>query len=93
VIAFLNRLFLPFSDALAPDAIPALERTARDLRTREGVTVVFRAVDSLTPAVRHQMLDLPARRAVILFSYLMHSVLDTQRNDERPTFNAADLDD
>ncbi|MBL0058052.1 MAG: hypothetical protein IPP35_02820 [Elusimicrobia bacterium] len=93
VVAFLNRLFLPFSDALAPDAIPELERVARELETGHHTSVVLRAVDSLTPAVRHQMLDLPARRAAILFSYFAHASFGSVGLGDRTTFTAADLDD
>lgn len=93
VVAFLNRLFLPFSDALAPDAIPALERVARELEAGHQTSVILRAVDSLTPALRHQMLDLPARRAAILFSYFTHASFGGAGLGDRTTFTAADLDD
>lgn len=93
IVAFMNRLFLPFSDSFAPDAIPAIEMISREIRARPGETTVLRAVDSLTPAVRHQMLDLPTRRVSILFSTLLHASLGDKVKEERGTFTAADLDD
>lgn len=93
IVAFLNRLFLPFSDVLAPDAIPVIESIVRDLQSQPGDTVFLRAIDSLTPAVRHQMLDLPARRVSILFSYVVHAGVKDAPKEERGTFTAADLDD
>lgn len=93
IVAFMNRLFLPFSDSFAPDAIPAIELISRELRDKPGETTVLRAVDSLTPAVRHQMLDLPTRRVSILFSTLLHASLGDKGKDDRGTFTAADLDD
>lgn len=93
VVAFMNRLFLPFSDAFAPDAVPALDALLRELSAEPGKTTILRAIDSLTPAVRHQMLDLPARRVSILFSALLHTTLGTKAKDERGTFTATDLDD
>jgi hypothetical protein len=93
VVAFMNRLFLPFSDCLAPDAVPAIESIAAQMRAAPAKTTLLRAVDSLTPAVRHQMLDLPMRRVSILFTYLMHGSTEKERNDGRGTFTAADLDD
>ncbi len=93
IVVFMNRLFLPFSDSFAPDAVPAIEMISREIRDNPGKTTVFRAVDSLTPAVRHQMLDLPTRRVSILFSTLLHASLGDKANEERGTFTAADLDD
>ena len=93
VVAFLSRLFLPFSDVLAPDAVPAIEIVARELSHDPGRTTTLRAVDSLTPAVRHQMLDLPARRVSILFSYFVHAAVSEEKGGDRLTFTAKDLDD
>lgn len=93
VVAFMNRLFLPFSDVLASDAVPAIETVARELALDPGRTTTLRAVDSLTPAVRQQMLDLPARRVSILFSYFVHAAVCDELGGDRLTFNAKDLDD
>ncbi len=93
IVAFLNRLFLPFSDVLMPDAVPAIESVVRELRSQPRDTTVLRAIDSLTPGVRHQMLDLPARRMSTLFSYIVHSAAAAPPKDEPSTFAAADLDD
>ncbi len=93
VVVFMNRLFLPFSDSFAPDAVPAIESISREIRARPGETTIFRAVDSLTPAVRHQMLDLPTRRVSILFSTLLHASLQPPPKNDLGTFTAADLDD
>jgi hypothetical protein len=93
VVVFMNRLFLPFSDSFAPDAVPAIEAIARELRADPGKTTLFRAIDSMTPAVRHQMLDLPTRRVSILFSTLLHASVGGTVGEEHGTFTAADLDD
>lgn len=93
IVAFMNRLFLPFSDSFAPDAIPVIEMISREIRAHPGETTVLRAVDSLTPAVRQKMLDLPTRRVSILFSTLLHASLGNKIKEERGTFTAADLDD
>ncbi len=93
IVAFMNRLFLPFSDSFAPDAVPAIEIISQELRAHPGDTTLFRAVDSLTPAVRHQMLDLPTRRVSILFSALLRASVGEMPKDGRGTFTAADLDD
>lgn len=93
VVVFMNRLFLPFSDSFAPDAVPAIEAIARELRNHPGDTTLFRALDSLTPAVRHQMFDLPTRRVSILFSTLLHASVGGKAKEEHGTFTAADLDD
>ncbi len=93
VVAFMSRLFLPFSDVLAPDAVPSIEAVARELALDPGKTTTLRAVDSLTPAVRQQMLDLPARRVSILFSYFVHAAVSDEMGGDRLTFNANDLDD
>lgn len=93
VVVFMNRLFLPFSDSFAPDAVPAIEAIARELGKNPGESTLFRAVDSLTPAVRHQMLDLPTRRVSILFSTLLHAAIGGTAKEEHGTFTAADLDD
>jgi hypothetical protein len=93
VVAFMNRLFLPFSDSLAPDAIPDIQKVSWELHSNPGKTTLFRAVDSLTPAVRHQMLDLPARRVSILFSVLLQASVGVSSQERRETLTAADLDD
>jgi hypothetical protein len=93
VVAFMSRLFLPFSDVLAPDAVPAIETVARELALDPGRTTTLRAVDSITPAVRQQMLDLPARRVSILFSYFVHAAVSGEMGGDRLTFSAKDLDD
>lgn len=93
VVAFMNRLFLPFSDSLAPDAVPSIVDVANELQSQPGKSTVLRAVDSLTPAVRHQMLDLPARRVSILFSLLMQASTGDETNEGKKVFSAADLDD
>lgn len=93
VVAFMNRLFLPFSDSFVPDAIPAMETISREIRNHSDQVILFRAVDSLTPAVRAKMLDLPTRRVSILFSTLLHGALVGQSQEARGSFTAADLDD
>ncbi|MBK8576086.1 MAG: hypothetical protein IPN90_10595 [Elusimicrobia bacterium] len=93
IVAFMNRLFLPFSDTLAPDAVVALDLIAQQLQADPGKSTLLRAMDSLTPAVRRQMLDLPTRRVSILFSYLMHASLGKGVGKGRGTYTAADLDD
>jgi hypothetical protein len=93
IIVTMNRVFLPFSDQVAPDAVAELERLARELRAGGEQTVVLRAADLLTPAVRHQMLDLPSRRAAILFSYFAHAALGNPPRVNPVTLTADDLDD
>jgi|GEM_PF-4669169 len=93
ITVFLNRVFLPLSDTLAPDAVVSLENTARQLRKGKPTTVVLRGADSLTPAIRHQMINLPSRRAAILFAYFTHAVLGSPPPDTPLTFTADDLDD
>lgn len=93
VVAFMNRLFLPFSDCLVPEAIPAIETLSQEIHSHPGQSTTLRAVDSLTPAVRRQMLDLPTRRVSILFSALLHGSLMEITKEGRGSFTAAELDD
>ena len=65
----------------------------QEIHSHPGQSTTLRAVDSLTPAVRRQMLDLPTRRVSILFSALLHGSLMEITKEGRGSFTAAELDD
>lgn len=92
IVLYLNRLFLPMTDQFATDAYPALEAAVQTIRAAPGKPVSLKAVDNLSPAVRHARLDLPARRSAIVFSYLVHATLDSRRPaPNAPILTAVDL--
>lgn len=70
---FLNRLFMPYSDTLRSDAYPVLDQVIAMLKTDPKRKIIFRAVDSASPAVQKSMADLPARRTTVIFSYLIYT--------------------
>lgn len=75
VVLYMNRLFMPLTDQLSTDAYPMLEAALLEIHGHPKKEVFLRALDNLSPAVRHTMLDLPARRSAILFSYFVHGTL------------------
>ena len=73
VTFYMNRLFLPLSDVLRPEAFSVLN-DIRDLIKGNGrQRVSFTSVDNVSPAVRNTMADLPIRRTNVVFSYLMYA--------------------
>ncbi len=93
VVLYMNRIFLPMTDQLAPDAYPILEAAVAELRANPDKSVVLRTVDNMSPAVRHTMLDLPARRTVAMFTYFFQSALNPAPGGETGLLTAADLAD
>ncbi len=94
VVLYMNRLFLPMTDQLATDAYPMLEAAAAELRNNPKKPVLLRAVDNMSPAVRHTMIDLPARRSAVVFGYFTHATLGDKRPAEAsPALIADDLAD
>jgi hypothetical protein len=94
IVLYMNRLFLPMTDQLTTDAYPMMEAAVKELRAAPNKPVFLRAVDNLSPAVRHTRLDLPARRSAIVFSYLVHATLDSRRStQEAPALAGTDLAD
>jgi hypothetical protein len=75
VVLYMNRLFMPFSDVLRQDAYAVLDHVVSRVRHSPTKKVNLKAVDNVSPAVRHNMPDLAARRCTIVFSYLIHSSL------------------
>lgn len=92
VVLHFNRLFLPYKDTLSPDAVPFLAAAAATVRSREGKTVLLRAVDTMTPAIRHRLLDLPSRRCAVIFTYFVDAGLSPDASSSS-TYKADDLDD
>ncbi|MGQ0644902.1 MAG: hypothetical protein ACT4O3_05375 [Elusimicrobiota bacterium] len=72
IVAFLNRLFLPHSDVLRDEAYAVLNGAVEKIRSEGRKKIVLKAVDSAGPTRRSAMPDLPGRRCVALFSYLIH---------------------
>ncbi|MBL0350576.1 MAG: hypothetical protein IPP68_09410 [Elusimicrobia bacterium] len=94
VVLYMNRIFLPMTDQLTTDSYPMLEAAAAEIRANPKKAVFLRAVDNMSPAVRHTMIDLPARRSAIVFSYFVHSTLGDKRPDEpSPALTPDDLAD
>lgn len=94
VVLYMNRIFLPMTDQLTTDSYPMLEAAAAEIRANPKKAVFLRAVDNMSPAVRHTMIDLPARRSAIVFSYFVHSTLGDKRPAEAsPALTPDDLAD
>ncbi len=70
---YMNRLFLPFSDTLRREAYPILDNVLAKIQEYQHGRVTMRAVDNISPAVRHTMADLPSRRCTVIYSYLLYS--------------------
>lgn len=92
VVLYMNRLFLPFKDVLSPDAVPYLTAAARELRAKGANQILLRAVDTMTPVVRHNMLDLPSRRCATVFTFFVKAGL-APAPPASATYTADDLDD
>jgi len=92
VVLYMNRLFLPFKDILSPDAVPYLTAAAHELRAKGANQILLRAVDTMTPVVRHNMLDLPSRRCAAVFTFFVKAGLAPTPPDSA-TYTADDLDD
>lgn len=92
VVLYMNRLFLPFKDTLSPDAVPYLNAAAHELKTKGANQILLRAVDTMTPVTRHNMLALPSRRCATVFTFFVKAGLaPTPANSA--TYTADDLDD
>lgn len=92
VLLYMNRLFLPFKDILSPDALPYLTAAAQELRAKGANQILLRAVDTMTPVVRHNMLDLPSRRCATVFTFFVRAGL-APATSASATYTADDLDD
>lgn len=68
---FLNRLFMPASDALASESYAVLDSVLPVVKTPRGRRVVLRAEDLQSAAVRHAFPDLSSRRATLLFAFIL----------------------
>lgn len=73
VTFYLNRLFLPLSDTLRPDAYAVLDDIRALVQSKPKRTVAFTSVDNVSPAVRQTMADLSVRRTNVVFSYLLYA--------------------
>jgi hypothetical protein len=73
VTFYMNRLFFPLTDTLRPDAYSVLEDIRGMITADPKRTVTFTSVDNVSPAVRHTMADLSARRTNVVFSTLLYA--------------------
>ncbi|HOW28297.1 MAG TPA: hypothetical protein PK876_07335 [Elusimicrobiota bacterium] len=80
IMLYMNRLFLPFSDALRDESFVILNHVSSQLRQKPKQTVVLKAIDSTTTqALPAEMKNLNLRRCTVVFSYLLQETLSTPR--------------
>jgi hypothetical protein len=84
VTFYLNRLFLPLSDALRPESYAILGDVVRLVQSNPKRMVSFLSVDNVSPAVRNTMADLSVRRTNAVFSYVLSAQAEGEMLEAAP---------